>query len=129
MHAAFPAPGHALAGWEIVVRNRPGAERADLVGPRPRGVQGHDRGGPAWKGLSWAREARPLACASRGAAADAAEKCGSMMRKMRPTMQPTMQTMRKATGLYLLLAGLGLAALTLGCGREQTAPNLCDDAS
>jgi NADH-quinone oxidoreductase subunit H len=38
---------------------------------------------------------------------------------------------RKATGVHrlALLAGFWLCALALGCGREQPAPNLCDEAT
>jgi NADH-quinone oxidoreductase subunit G len=61
MHAAFPAPGNALAGWEIVVR------LAQALGVRLSWAHARDvfkdmtAAVPAWSGLSWAREARPLA--------------------------------------------------------------------
>ncbi|MBA3538348.1 MAG: (2Fe-2S)-binding protein [Deltaproteobacteria bacterium] len=61
MHAAFPAPGQALAGWEAIVR------LAQATGVKL--AWGHARDVfkdmtaivPGWKDLKWAREARPLA--------------------------------------------------------------------
>ena len=61
MHAAFPAPGHALAGWEVVVRLA-GALDARLSWAHAREVfKDMTAAVPAWSGLAWAREARPLA--------------------------------------------------------------------
>jgi predicted molibdopterin-dependent oxidoreductase YjgC len=61
MHAAFPAPGHALAGWEVVVRLA-GALDARLTWAHAREVfKDMTAAVPAWSGLAWAREARPLA--------------------------------------------------------------------
>jgi NADH-quinone oxidoreductase subunit G len=61
MHAAFPAPGHALAGWEVVVRLA-GALNAPLAWAHAREVfKDMTAAVPAWSGLTWAREARPLA--------------------------------------------------------------------
>ena len=61
MHAAFPAPGHALAGWEVVVRLA-GALNTKLSWAHAREVFKDMTAavGP-WSGLTWAREARPLA--------------------------------------------------------------------
>jgi NADH-quinone oxidoreductase subunit G len=61
MHAAFPAPGHALAGWEIVVR------LAQALGVRLSWAHAREvfkdmtAAVKPWSGLAWAREARPLA--------------------------------------------------------------------
>src|SRR5262249_25545406 len=61
MHAAVPPPGEAIAGWEAIVR------LAQARGVEASWGQGRDvfkdmvAQVPAWKGLTWAREARPLA--------------------------------------------------------------------
>lgn len=61
MHAAFSAPGHAIAGWEIVVRLAQ-ALNARLSWAHARDVfKDMTAAVPPWKGLTWAREARPLA--------------------------------------------------------------------
>jgi len=61
MHAAFPAPGHALAGWEIVVRLAQ-ALNAKLAWAHAREVfKDMTAAVKPWSGLTWAREARPLA--------------------------------------------------------------------
>lgn len=61
MHAAFPAPGHAIAGWEAVVR------LAQALGQRISWAHAREvfkdmtAAVPSWNALTWAREARPLA--------------------------------------------------------------------
>jgi len=61
MHAAFVAPGQALAGWEAVVRLAQ-ATSAKLGYTHAREVfKDMTQTVPAWKALTWAREARPLA--------------------------------------------------------------------
>jgi predicted molibdopterin-dependent oxidoreductase YjgC len=61
MHAAFPAPGHALAGWEVVVRLA-GALNTKLSWVHAREVfKDMTAAVKSWNGLTWAREARPLA--------------------------------------------------------------------
>jgi len=65
MHAAFPPPGQAIAGWEVVVR----LAQATSVDGAGKLAWAHARevfkdmvaAVPAWKDLTWAREARPLA--------------------------------------------------------------------
>ena len=61
MHAAFVAPGQALPGWEAIVRLAQ-ATGVKLAWQNPREVF-KDMGAqvPAWKSLTWTREARPLA--------------------------------------------------------------------
>ena len=61
MHAAFAPPGQALPGWEAVVRLAQAtgkplsyAHTRDVFKDMVASV-------PAWKDLTWAREARPLA--------------------------------------------------------------------
>jgi predicted molibdopterin-dependent oxidoreductase YjgC len=61
MHAAFPPPGHALAGWEAVVRLAQALD-AKLAWTHTREVfKDMTAAVAAWNGLAWAREARPLA--------------------------------------------------------------------
>ncbi len=61
MHAAFPAPGQALPGWEAVVRLAQ-ATGVKLAWSHARDVfKDMTAAVPAWKDLKWAREARPLA--------------------------------------------------------------------
>jgi len=61
MHPAFPPPGQALAGWEAVVRLAQ-ATGVKLVWAHARDVFKEMTGTvPAWAGLTWTREARPLA--------------------------------------------------------------------
>ncbi len=61
MHAAFPAPGHALAGWEVVVRLAQ-ALNVRISWAHAREVfKDMTAAVPPWSGLAWAREARPLA--------------------------------------------------------------------
>lgn len=61
MHAAFPPPGQALAAWEVVVR------LAQATGTKLSWTHAREvfkdmcAAVPAWKELTWAREARPLA--------------------------------------------------------------------
>jgi NADH-quinone oxidoreductase subunit G len=60
MHAAFPPPGQAVPGWEVVVRLAQ-ATGVKLGWSHAREVFGEMTGAvPAWNGLVWAREARPL---------------------------------------------------------------------
>ena len=60
MHAAFPAPGQALPGWEAVARLA-AATGVKLTWTHAREVFIEMVGAvPAWSGLTWAREARPL---------------------------------------------------------------------
>jgi predicted molibdopterin-dependent oxidoreductase YjgC len=61
MHAAFAPPGHAIPGWEAVVRL---AQALDvrLSWTHAREVfKDMTAAVPPWKSLVWAREARPLA--------------------------------------------------------------------
>ena len=61
MHAAFPAPGHAIPAWEIVVRLAQ-ATGAKLSWAHARDVfKDMIAAVPAWSTLTWAREVRPLA--------------------------------------------------------------------
>ncbi len=61
MHAAFAAPGHALAGWEIAVRLAQ-ALNVRISWAHAREVfKDMTAAVPPWSGLVWAREARPLA--------------------------------------------------------------------
>lgn len=61
MHAAFPPPGQAIAGWEAVVRLAQALEYK-LAWTHAREVfKDMTAVVPAWKSLAWAREARPLA--------------------------------------------------------------------
>jgi NADH-quinone oxidoreductase subunit G len=60
MHAAFDAPGQAIAGWDAVVRlaqacgvKLPWTHAREVFKDMCASV-------PAWKDLTWAREARPL---------------------------------------------------------------------
>jgi NADH-quinone oxidoreductase subunit G len=65
MHAAFAPPGHALPGWEAVVR----LAQATAFGSSSQLGFAHAREVfkemtqtvAAWRALTWAREARPLA--------------------------------------------------------------------
>jgi NADH-quinone oxidoreductase subunit G len=65
MHAAFAPPGHALPGWEVVVR----LAHATAVGASSQLAYAHVRevfkdmtqAVAPWRALTWAREARPLA--------------------------------------------------------------------
>ncbi len=60
MHAAFAPPGQALAGWEAIVRLAH-ATGVKLSWNHPREVfKDMIAAVPAWKDLTWAREARPL---------------------------------------------------------------------
>lgn len=61
MNAAVTAPGQALAGWEAVVRLAQ-ATGVKLAWANAREVHADmTKAVPAWNGLKWAREARPLA--------------------------------------------------------------------
>jgi len=61
MHAAFGPPGHALPTWEIIVRLAQ-ATQTKLGWAHVRDVfKDMVAAVPAWNGLTWAREARPLA--------------------------------------------------------------------
>jgi NADH-quinone oxidoreductase subunit G len=61
MHAAFAPPGQALPAWEAIVRLAQ-ATGAKLAYTHAREVfQDMTSAVPAWSGLRWAREARPLA--------------------------------------------------------------------
>ena len=61
MHAAFPPPGQALAGWEAVVRLAQATD-VKLGWAHARDVfKDMTATVPAWAKLTWAREARPLA--------------------------------------------------------------------
>ncbi|MCX5741936.1 MAG: 2Fe-2S iron-sulfur cluster-binding protein [Proteobacteria bacterium] len=61
MNAAVPAPGQALPGWEAVVRLAQ-ATSVKLAWASAREVHADMTAAvPAWNGLKWAREARPLA--------------------------------------------------------------------
>jgi NADH dehydrogenase/NADH:ubiquinone oxidoreductase subunit G len=61
MHAAVPAPGHAIAGWEAVVRLAHSLD-VRLSWTHAREVFKDMTAAVApWKALVWAREARPLA--------------------------------------------------------------------
>jgi NADH dehydrogenase/NADH:ubiquinone oxidoreductase subunit G len=60
MHAAFPPPGQAIAGWEAVVRLA-SATNVKLAWTHAREVFAQMTSEvSAWKGLAWVREARPL---------------------------------------------------------------------
>jgi len=60
MHAAFGPPGQAIAGWEAVVRLAQ-ATGVKLAWTHAREVfKDMTAAVPAWKDLTWAREARPL---------------------------------------------------------------------
>ena len=62
MHAAFPPPGQAIAGWEVVVRLAQATSTSGLSWAHAREVfKEMVAAVPAWKDLTWAREARPLA--------------------------------------------------------------------
>ncbi len=61
MHAAFPAPGQALAGWEAITRLSQ-VTGGKLAWGNAREVFNEMIAVvPGWKDLKWAREARPLA--------------------------------------------------------------------
>jgi NADH-quinone oxidoreductase subunit G len=60
MHAAFNAPGHALAGWEIVVRLAQALHQRLSWAHAREVFKDMTAAVPAWNGLTWAREARPL---------------------------------------------------------------------
>jgi NADH-quinone oxidoreductase subunit G len=61
MHPAVPPPGHAVPAWEAVVRLGQ-ATNVKLAWAHPREVfKDMTAAVPAWNGLTWAREARPLA--------------------------------------------------------------------
>ncbi len=60
MHAAFTPPGHALPGWEALVRLAQ-ATNVKLAWQHPREVfKDMVAAVPAWNALTWARDARPL---------------------------------------------------------------------
>jgi NADH-quinone oxidoreductase subunit G len=60
MHAAFTPPGTAIPAWEAVVRLAQ-ATGVKLAWTHPREVfKDMTAAVPAWKELTWAREARPL---------------------------------------------------------------------
>jgi len=60
MHAAFAPPGNAIPAWEAVVRLAQ-ATGTKLAWTHPREVfKDMTQAVPAWKDLTWAREARPL---------------------------------------------------------------------
>jgi NADH-quinone oxidoreductase subunit G len=60
MHAAFTPPGNAIPAWEAVVRLAH-ATGVKLAWTHPREVfKDMTAAVPAWKDLTWAREARPL---------------------------------------------------------------------
>ena len=60
MHAAFTPPGNAIPAWEAVVRIAH-ATGVKLAWTHPREVfTDMTAAVPAWKELTWAREARPL---------------------------------------------------------------------
>jgi NADH-quinone oxidoreductase subunit G len=60
MHAAFTPPGNAIPAWEAVVRLAH-ATGIKLTWTHPREVfKDMTAAVPAWKDLTWAREARPL---------------------------------------------------------------------
>ncbi|HTL34592.1 MAG TPA: 2Fe-2S iron-sulfur cluster-binding protein [Kofleriaceae bacterium] len=60
MHAAFAPPGNAIPAWEAVVRLAH-ATGVKLAWTHPREVfKDMTAAVPAWKELTWAREARPL---------------------------------------------------------------------
>ncbi|HEU4729060.1 MAG TPA: 2Fe-2S iron-sulfur cluster-binding protein [Kofleriaceae bacterium] len=65
MHAAFAAPGQALPAWEVIVRlaqATPIASAAKLSYAHAREVfKDMTQSVTAWRALTWAREARPLA--------------------------------------------------------------------
>jgi NADH-quinone oxidoreductase subunit G len=59
-HAAFPPPGHAVAGWEAIVRLA-GATGTKLAWAHGRDVWKDMTAAVApWKGAPWGREVRPL---------------------------------------------------------------------
>lgn len=61
MHAAFAPPGQALPAWEAIVRLAQ-ATGGKLAYAHAREVfKDMTQAVPAWNGLTWAREARPLA--------------------------------------------------------------------
>jgi NADH-quinone oxidoreductase subunit G len=61
MHAAFPAPGHAIPGWEAVVRLAQ-ALNVRISWAHAREVfKDMTAAVKPWSALVWAREARPLA--------------------------------------------------------------------
>jgi len=61
MNAAFHPPGQALPGWEAIVRLAQ-ATSVKLSWASARDVHADmTKAVPAWNGLKWAREARPLA--------------------------------------------------------------------
>ena len=61
MHAAFAPPGQALPGWEAIVRLAQ-ATNVTLPWTHAREVfKDMIAMVPAWSGLTWVREARPLA--------------------------------------------------------------------
>jgi NADH-quinone oxidoreductase subunit G len=60
MHAAFAPPGNAIPAWEAIVRLAQ-ATGVKLAWTHPREVfKDMTAQVPAWKELTWAREARPL---------------------------------------------------------------------
>jgi predicted molibdopterin-dependent oxidoreductase YjgC len=60
MHAAFPPPGQAIAGWEAVVRlAQATGVKMSFTHVREVFVE-MTAAVPAWKGIEWVREARPL---------------------------------------------------------------------
>lgn len=61
MHAAFAPPGHAIPGWEVVVRLA-AVTNVKLTWAHAREVfKDMCAAVPAWSSLTWVREARPLA--------------------------------------------------------------------
>src|SRR5262249_6884845 len=88
--------------------------RAAVVDPRPRGVQGHDRGGRAVEGAR---------LGARGTAAGAALRGEPrLMRAVTDNDNPA-----RSLAPIARLAVLALLPLSLSCGRDQNAPNLCKD--
>ncbi len=61
LHAAFAAPGHAIPGWEVIVRLG-AVTNVKMSWTHAREVfKDMCAAVPAWNALTWAREARPLA--------------------------------------------------------------------
>ena len=62
MHAAFSPPGQALPGWEVIVRLAQATAAPGIAWQNVREVfKDMVALVPAWKGMTWTREARPLA--------------------------------------------------------------------